>query len=862
MAEQRPRRRPAGDRPASARPLAARLVAAWLLLGPAISLATAAAPGDGGTTLADLLQSISRDGVQLIYSSDSVPRNLRATMPPPGLPIEQRLRMLLSPAGLTAHRVANGAYVIVRVPADGVLQVSVILERAGQLEPLAGASVEIVNGHRSASSDAAGQVEFDHLPPGRYDVEARYPGLRPVTRSIQLGPDAASPRAELHLAWIPAMLEEIRVEGQREETGAAGSRTVPRETLQDIPDTSSDAARVLQLLPGAAVAGYTAKTHVRGSRDDENLFRFDGLTLTDPYHFEALQSLNSAIDPTVIDSATSWTGVAPVNYDGASGAVVDLRPRTVRATLADVRLSNRDFNAVAGLPFGDDRGTLLGEVRLTNEQSPVLWLENPSFGPSLYDYLLRSTWTFSPDSRVAAGLLAVDDQRSTLSTEQAPEDQRARFESSERYFWLHSWQNLTPQLASETFASAERSVDSAVGRVDLPAVESGFSSQHNLHKALTLREELSYGPEGAWSLLGGAQAIRAGANDSLDSSAQFLAPFAPGVQPVAQTAIDAAASTWGTALSAYMDLKWRRNEDSQLDLGLRHDSRRFSSSFAGDAHWSGSASYRERILPSTTVRAGWGRTAQLSVTDLDEYPDGTLRPAAPRIQNQLDAGIDQAVGPLWTLHADVYDKREVTPYGTTVDAFTPFSLLPEIALGSRDLTSSGSRMRGLELQLASDPRRPWNGWISYTWSGAQDRIDDQWIDRSWNQPHAAQGGLRWSQGAWHVAAIYSWHSGWPTTPLLASATTWQDPRSVALGLGPFNGARLPDPASMDLRIGWAHPWGAGLFEIALEINDVTDARAICCRNYSVMHTTTAYQLVETTGYWLGFSPQLTFRWHL
>lgn len=839
---------------------------AVLAAGEASALDTVGSGGTGGDPIAlrEILRSISRAGVPLIYSTATVPPELTAHTPPPDLPLDERLKWLLTPFGLEARPLPNGAYVIVHASRKlGQLAITVTLDRSGRIEPLPGASVSLIGADRHATSDARGHVEFADLAPGRYQIQAQYRGLGSVQSRVQLSAGGGAAQVELRLASVPALLEEIRIEGTQIDPGATLGRSIARETLESNPTTSSDAARTLQLMPGAAVAGYTAKTHVRGSRDDETLFRYDGLALIDPYHLEDLQSLNSALDPAVIDSATTWTSAPPIQFGGRIGAVVDLEPRSVTALITDAQLSNRDVHLTAATPFAAAQGTVLASMRMTNDSSPARWLESDSLTPNFRDYLLRTTWKVGSGAHLAAGVLAFDDQLDTLSNARAPLDQRAQLVGHERYAWLRWWQALADDISSETLISTERSSDQAFGSVVVPGIEAGHLARSDRHSAVTIRDELTFQPAENWSWLLGAELTDARVEEVLVNAVAFQPPFVPGVQPLSSLSSDEAVAIRSVARSGYGAVQWQRGGRTIVALGLRRDERQFSASAAGDGYWSANASVKQQLTRSTLLRLSWGRTTQASVLELDQGADGGVRPSAARLLTQVDAGVDAALGPHWSLRTDVYDKRERSPSSGSEDAFTPFALLPEIALGSVAVNSASARMSGVEAQLKSDPLQPLSGWLSYARSRAEDRVAGQWVPRSWDQPNAVQIGTRWSSGPWQVAGLFSWHTGWPFTPLLASSTTWIDPRTVTVGLAARNSARTASVGSLDIRVSWDHSMAHGLAQVALEINDLTNSKTTCCHSYRLARGPDgSSQLLDNPGRWLGFAPKLSFRWRM
>ena len=817
---------------------------------------------DRPVPLHELLQSIARSGIQLIYSSETIPPDLRATPPPLELPLEARLQRLLAPFHLEAQKLPTGGYVIVRTPEfTSRLEVAVALEREGVLTALPGADVSVPRFHQRALSDLSGHATFTGLGAGDYVVVVKSDGLRAVRRTVRVPLGSTATHLDVRLMWEPLSVEEIRIESRRYDAGATLGIPVARETIYNNPTTSSDAARALQLLPGAAVAGYSAKTHVRGSRDDETLFRYDGLTLTDPYHLEAFQSLLGVIDPAVMESATSWTGVAPIQFGNHLGAIIDIEPRVIAHGTVDTKLSNRDAGVLIGTPFGDARGTVFAAARFSNAHSPARWLEPESFAPNFRDYTLRVTWKVGLHTQLVAGAFAIDDLRDTLTSEAVPADQRARLQANERYQWLRLIQDFSPWVHSETLFSHETSEEHVSGQTMLPGIEAGFLVKNARDSALTVREEFSIQPTPKWSLQIGGERTQGTVHDTLRSRVAFSPPFVPSLQPQGLVQQDLDAVLHVVSASYYAGLQWHPSDRTLADLGVRRDQRQFGGATTDDSHWSVRANVWQRLSASTSVRLGWGETTQASIFDVTRAADSSIRPASARLLTQVNLSVEQVLGRHWFLRAEVYDKRERSPFQTYENVFTPFALLPDIALGNQLIATQNARMRGVEIQIESDRTRPFSGWLAYAWSRAEDQMAGAWVPRSWDQPHAAQLGLRWRQDYWRATGLLSWHTGWPYTPLRISNTTWQDPALVSVGLAPRNSARMQNHLSLDLRLSWEHAWASGVFQTSLELNDVTNTKIVCCQNYSVAPSSDgSSRLVDTPGFWLSFAPALVFRW--
>jgi hypothetical protein len=82
----------------------------------------------------------------------------------------------------------------------------------------------------------------------------------------------------------------------------------------------------MHLLPGTAANALSARSHVRGGREDELAVYFDGAPLFEPFHYKDVQSLLGLLDPDSISKIDFFSGVFPARYGNRLLAVLDLRP--------------------------------------------------------------------------------------------------------------------------------------------------------------------------------------------------------------------------------------------------------------------------------------------------------------------------------------------------------------------------------------------------------------------------------------------------------------------------------------------------------------------------------------------------------
>lgn len=139
-------------------------------------------------------------------------------------------------------------------------------------------------------------------------------------------------------------------------------------------------------------------------------------------------------------------------------------------------------------------------------------------------------------------------------------------------------------------------------------------------------------------------------------------------------------------------------------------------------------------------------------------------------------------------------------------------------------------------------------------SKATDTIGVRSVARSWDQRSGLTLGLEWARGPWHLGAIASAHSGWPTTQLLRTA-------DGSVALGPRNAVPLPRVASLDLHAEYRRPMRLGSLAISLDITNATNRHNICCTEIDVDRNALATPILDADSRtWLPLVPSLKLDW--
>lgn len=661
-------------------------------------------------------------------------------------------------------------------------------------------------------------------------------------------------------APVPARaLDTIVVQTSRYQLDrvSTGSVSLSRVQIEELPRTEEDVARSLQLLPGTAAGDYSARTHVRGSRDDETVFLFDGVTLYDPFHLKNFQGLFSAIDPAAIESARVWTGDFPIERGGSIGAIAQITPRQPTRLLAEAGLSVLNSSLLLGTPFGDGRGSAMISARNSNLSKVAQLLDREIGNPEYRDVALRSTWTSGDRLHFSAGLLGLDDAVQ-LTVNDNQQDAMASYR--DLYFWTRAGYELTGNLRGETLVSSADLEARRSARVDRSGINQGTLQESRHSSVFTLRQDLDASAGPRLSLRGGVEFTHATTLANIDSLASFSAPFFPGIQPVQNVrhVLDVAARY--RTLASYVAARWELAAGDVLEAGIRRDSQHFQDEDER-SQWNLRVNWWHRFSEDLTIRAAWGQYTQPQILSRLDVADGFSELESARRARQASLSLEKRFGKNWLLRLGAYDKHESSSQTSFENLFSILVATPEIEVDRLSFTSSGANMRGVELTLQSDPDRPLSGWASYTWSRAVDRIGLD-VPRSWDQPHAVRAGLQWRRGRWHMAGTFGWHTGWPYTPLIASARTWANASTVNLQPGARNSLRYRAFQSVDLRIGWVYPLLRGELEASFELRNAFNSDNQCCRDFQIVNPNGNSTLQETPRDWLPVTPLLGVRWRL
>lgn len=225
-------------------------------------------------------------------------------------------------------------------------------------QPLAGATVLLVELQTGAVADSTGNFRLLNVPVGRYRLRVSYVGYQTLTIAEILVESGREVIQNIELSEQSTPVEEIVVRASRQLWHPVSVTTLTIEETLRFPATFYDPARLVTTLPGVVSNNDQANgISVRGNSPNHLLWRLEGVDIVNPNHtpnagtFSDRVSANGGgvniLSAQMLGASTFYTGAFPAAFGNALGGIMDMRLRPgndqQRETIAQIGLIGLDF---------------------------------------------------------------------------------------------------------------------------------------------------------------------------------------------------------------------------------------------------------------------------------------------------------------------------------------------------------------------------------------------------------------------------------------------------------------------------------------------------------------------------------------
>ena len=806
-----------------------------------------------GLPLAEALNLLQESGLHLIYSSAIVDETALVTVEPEATEPRAVLEEILAPLGLAVRNGPGRALLIVRSSVKvetGTLRGRVVSTARGA--PVAGATVNLGDAQSPTATRPDGTFEIREIEGGVHEVVIQAQGYYTRTLSNVRVRASDTTGVTVRLKPLPTYLEEIIVTPstlslmQEDQTSQL---SVNDDDSVLVPTYGGDVSRVVEQLPGVAAPDNSAAFNVRGSQVNDVSFILDGLELYEPFHLLRFQSPFSFVDADIVDTIDFIGGAFTADFGDRHGGVIKVStwaPEDPHST--KIGVSSLNTRVSHGGPLRDGAGSWLasGRTWYPGAFGNTIELGESGLKPKFGDAYLSLSLNVSPTTVISGHALMAYDN---FKFNEVGGNETVDSANRSGYFWLRALKSWPGKMLTETILSAG----------SLGQSRKGFSEPEQILLSVNdnrvvnfygLKHDLSY-------QIADAHLIRAGAEiRSMHSEYDYSS--GPANDPASQTTVNL--NPIGLSISGYVAYRAAVTERVATEVGVRYDRQ----SYTDEHQFSPRLNAVWRMGDRSELRLGLGQYYQSQRIHELHVEDGETEFRPAELSRQAALTYQQGLPRDMSIRFDAYYRKLTRLHPRYENLFDPVVLYPETEMDRVLVAANHARLSGIEVLFRTAPAKPIYGSVSYAWSRAEDVIDGQGVPRNWDQTHAGKFLVGYRHGdIWSFSVSGTAHTGWPTTPVTATATTLP---GGAIQFNQINGDRntdrFPTYSRLDVKTSRAFTIPGGRLRLDLEVLNVANRDNACCVddfNYRA-RPNGSVEVDREFQSWLGRTPTFSIVW--
>ncbi|MEZ5045118.1 MAG: TonB-dependent receptor [Saprospiraceae bacterium] len=680
-------------------------------------------------------------------------------------------------------------------------------------EPIIGATVYWTDLDVGTATDAEGKFDIE-IPSGRHDLIVQYVGYEDYKKSIAVLGDG---RLAINLDKAAINLKEVLVRAEAQdvniESAQIGVDRLDVKSIKKLPSFLGevDVVKSLLLQPGVSTIGEGAiGFNVRGGEVDQNLLMQDDGMLFNSSH--AL-GFFSTFNPELISYVTLYKGNLPAQFGGRLASVLDVEMRDGSFQQYSVKgglgLVSSKINLEG--PIKKDKASFITGFRSSYSDWVLGLIKVPEVKRSsatFYDFNFRYTHRIDEKNTLTASIYTTKD----------------RFTYNELFGYEYSTMMgqiiyrkiFSDKLFSKLSLTASRYESTQLDLDGTDALE--LDNDVGYYK---LKEQLTYTVSRDLQLDAGISSILYQINPGA------LRPSGP----ISQIKAKALEREQGLESALFINANWTLSPAWAVSGGLRVgiynalgpqtvfqyldpenpsldnllDSTRYNGTkiIATYASIEPRVSFRYRLNPGASIKAGYSRTAQfinLIANTNTPTPSSQWQLSNDYIQplrsHNFSVGYFQNYNNNnWELSAEIY--------GRLIDDLFDYQDFADLTVNDfleTELLKGIGRAYGLEVSVKKKQGRI-NGFFSYTLSKTEKKIEGinnkNWFPSSFDKPHDLSFLLNIQANQRNTLTFnFVYGTGRPTTAPIAS---YREANGLIVPIySDRNQLRIPDYHRLDL----------------------------------------------------------------
>ena len=584
---------------------------------------------------------------------------------------------------------------------------------------------------------------------------------------------------------------DIQVRGQRAPREST-KQVLERDEIATMPGTNGDALHAVENLPGVArTSGVTSNLVVRGSAPRDTGVFADGMWLINAFHFGGLTSI---VPTEILERLDFYPGNFSPEYGRQIGGIIDIGFRSPRKDRLGglLQFDLLDGRLLAEGPLGSSTRFLVAGRRSWVDA----WLGSAlrsagagvSVAPVYYDYQAMIEHDLSPSTTARLLFFGADDKFALDITSPSSDDPGLGGRVAQQETFTRLQARLDSRLSERTRFINMVSVGTNGEHFAL-----GNNTADGVYKVIDSRSDLRAQLSREITAMAGVSLLAGHYDVTLKVPTQQPDGEVPGpIFAAPKYALTGSGMLWRPG--AYAMLELLPTSALKLVPGVRVDYSSESNQWTFDP----------RLVARFDVVPGPHRTTLKGAVGAFHQPPQPFESIAPfgspNVKNNLaihySLGIEQQIASnvevsLEGFYKDLRDLIVARAAASSAEGGTNFANTGE------------GRTFGSELLVRWKPGGPFSGFVAYTMSRSERRLDDtrSFSLYEFDQTHImnALGSYRLGRG-WTLGARFRYVTGNPYTPYVAAVADL-DAGAYTPIASPFtNSARVAPFHSLDLRV--------------------------------------------------------------
>lgn len=648
------------------------------------------------------------------------------------------------------------------------------------------------------------------LEEGEYDISISFVGMATHEEKVVL---QSNHQLSIELKDNKT-LQKVVVNAEADNANITGTEmSVQKLSMSEIRKMPAlmgevDVIKAIQLLPGVATVGEGGSGfYVRGGSVDQNLILLDDANV---YNASHLMGFFSVFNPDVVKEVQLYKGGIPAEFGGRLSSVLDVRMKegNMKRFAMTGGIGTISSRLSLGGPIVKEKGSIIVSGRRTYADAFLPLSKNEDIRDSklhFYDVNLKANYRLNDNNRIyLSGYLG----RDVLGL-----NDRLRMDwgnATAALRWNHVFTDKLFLNTTATFSNYDYFLGEPQG---LDAYEwtsniKDYYLKTDFTYYINPENTLKFGALGSYHQIDPGQAV--GVGESVLE--EFKVPLTNGLEYAAYLSHQLKIgkrfnATYGVRLSAFQNIGATTyyTYDEQFDV---LDTVDITKGDIYNTYWGiePRAGMTFILNEKSSLKASYNRTFQyvhLASNSTASSPLDIWFPSSPNVKPQIADQV--AVGYFQNFHKNMFQASIEVYYKKMSNAidFEDHATLLLNPLLEGELRFGEARAYGSEF-LIKKTKGKLNGWIGYTLSRTQKKIDEinngDWYFAKYDKTHDLSVVLSYDfNKSWSVSTNFVYSTG--------AAVTMPIGKMEYMGMtvpiySERNGKRMPDYHRLDFAVSW------------------------------------------------------------